>query len=273
MAIQQPLSGISFDVESTLLVYNDPQGRDAANYVLAVQAYNKQVEDSSQEFHPSPRWLDIPEKRKSAFNNSWVAAEREFIEVLSTTEDRHLWDAGLKSPWGAQPDQFFHRVCDLFFETECPASYIHYLVHVHYVSRAVYHLPLKVNLLRELKEKYPQLPLLIVSNTDARVVKATRMFEEYASLFPESVFFHASNMPELKPSPKAIAIAAASYGVTNLERWLHVGDDKVDRDVAAACGCLFFHCDKDVGVDFESLLTFVDEQQGVTSIASHGTVA
>ncbi|CUF96831.1 Hypothetical protein, putative [Bodo saltans] len=262
MAANRALSGISIDVENTLLVYNDPQGGDAANYHAAVEAFNHQVGNSLHEFHPSPSWLGSPSTRSAALDEAWVVAEREFIQKLSTSDDRHLWDAGLKAPWGVEPDGFFQRACDLYFETVCPPSFVYFLVHVFYMSTAVYHLPPHVHLLRELRDKYPQLPLLIVSNTDARVVKATRMFDEYAELFPEDVFFHASNMPQLKPSATSISLAAATCGVTDLKRWLHVGDDKADRDAAAACGCLYFPCDKLVGVDFKALLAYVNEQQG-----------
>lgn len=254
-----PLSGISFDVENTLLAYNDPVGGDAANYAAAVDAYNLQVATQSEEFHPTPSWQGSLERRKAALGAAWVAAQTEIAALMSTPEDKHLWDAELKVPWGHDADGFFHRVCDLYFEVACPAPFVKYLVHTYYISPAVYHLPPHAHLLLELRKRHPQLPLVIVSNTDARVVLATRMFDVYASIFPEDVFFHASSLPEIKPSPKAIAIAAESVGVVKLHRWLHVGDDSADRRAAEASGCLFYPCDKSVGLDFPSFLDFVEE--------------
>lgn len=261
------LSGISFDVENTLLVYNDPQGGDAANYEAAIEAYNAAT---GEPFCPKPSWQGSSSRRSVAFNEAWEAAEDEFTSLLQTSETQQLWKDHFLVAWGGNvpsvTDSFFQRVCDLYFETSCPSPFVDFLVHTFYVSPAVYRQPRDVDLLLSIREKYPTLPIVIVSNTDARIVRATRMFDEYASVFPVQTFFHASNLPQVKPSPLAITIAAESCGVSGphaMARWVHVGDDiRADGGGAKAAGCMFFPCDASTGVNFAEFAAFVEAQMG-----------
>jgi hypothetical protein len=264
-AKQTSLSGISFDAEHTLLVYNNVAGGDAANYEEAVLAFNAANAPSDQ-FLPAPSWQGCPKRRLQAFHDAWTIAENEFISVLCTPDNEHLWNLKVIVPWGGSDvsiaDNFFARVCNIFFETACPASFVRFLVHDFYVSTRVYHLPSSIEWLKKLRDDYPNLPIVVVSNTDERVVKATRMFPEYASVFPENMFFHATNLPRVKPSPLAITTAAESCGVAVSEaimHWLHVGDDlRADGGAASECGCMFLHCNERTGVDFEAVYKIVE---------------
>ena len=296
--------GISFDVESTLL---STKGlKTAEHYERAFQKYFFDESNNKKQPQPhQPKWMIQKDSdlRSKTFGKAWSRANQERRKTRNQNDNDEqvdddetrtnlniLCEAYAGQPFPEVVDEFFFLVVKyfFFFDTDCNddeekniiddsiiRDFTNYLVHDYWISTEAYSLPTKnPPLLLEIKNKYPDLCLFIVSNTDDRCKKAVRLFPMYAEIFSkDEQFVTATNVewivthhnqekiPALKPFPHGIftcMMRCPFYNETK-NKWIHVGDDEeADGGAAKNAGCLFLKCDRWEGVDFGKLLEILD---------------